>query len=107
MHEHGHLIGFYHEHQRPDRDRYIRVLTNNIPPPIELDGKGSDDDSRDSIVLILNDSTPQTLALQTMATLDKMKARIHYEAKNNIALAQLRYKKDYDKKFCKEKVIHS
>ena len=40
-----------------------------------------------------------------MVSLNKMKTRIHYEAKDNIDLAQMRYKKDRDKKFCKEKVI--
>ncbi|KAK1968928.1 zincin [Colletotrichum sublineola] len=29
-HELGHVIGLTHEHQRPDRDRYIRVLTNRV-----------------------------------------------------------------------------
>ena len=41
------------------------------------------------------------------AMADKMKVvrdSIHYKAKENIDLAQRRYKKDYDKKFCKRKV---
>ncbi|KAG7405780.1 Zinc metalloproteinase nas-5 [Fusarium oxysporum f. sp. raphani] len=29
-HELGHLIGLIHEHQRPDRDQFIRVLTDRI-----------------------------------------------------------------------------
>lgn len=33
LHELGHLIGLFHEHQRPDRDNYIRVNHNNVAPP--------------------------------------------------------------------------
>ena len=32
MHEIGHAIGLYHEHQRPDRDNYIKVHMENIAP---------------------------------------------------------------------------
>jgi hypothetical protein len=31
-HEIGHLLGFTHEHQRPDRDLFITVLWENIRP---------------------------------------------------------------------------
>lgn len=32
MHELGHAFGLTHEHQRADRDRYIRVLWENLEP---------------------------------------------------------------------------
>ena len=32
LHELGHVIGLLHEHQRPDRDKYIKVLYKNIEP---------------------------------------------------------------------------
>lgn len=32
-----HALGFRHEHQRPDRDEYIQVLTDNIDPAMRND----------------------------------------------------------------------
>jgi bone morphogenetic protein 1 len=47
VHELGHVVGFWHEHTRPDRDDYIKVVYENIQenqdynfqkmPPNEID----------------------------------------------------------------------
>ncbi|KAL7061291.1 hypothetical protein AAHC03_010251 [Spirometra sp. Aus1] len=32
MHQLGHVLGFYHEQSRPDRDDFVEILTKNILP---------------------------------------------------------------------------
>ena len=32
VHELGHVIGFWHEHTRPDRDDHVEIIYKNIMP---------------------------------------------------------------------------
>ncbi|XP_048585077.1 uncharacterized protein LOC5521463 isoform X2 [Nematostella vectensis] len=50
VHEIAHVVGFFHEHSRPDRDKYIKISWDNIMPdmvdnfiaetPEEVDSRG-------------------------------------------------------------------
>ena len=36
LHEMGHCVGFYHEHQRPDRDQYVKIHKENIQKGVNI-----------------------------------------------------------------------
>ncbi len=50
IHELGHCLGLYHEHQRPDRDSYVKVFFENI-----LSSEAEEFDKRDNPLYVESD----------------------------------------------------
>ena len=63
LHELMHVLGFYHEHQRPDRDQQIRIVRKNIPR--ELIGNEKYSLDVDSVVPIDTDYNVRRSSLST------------------------------------------
>ncbi|XP_077973794.1 bone morphogenetic protein 1-like [Styela clava] len=49
VHELGHVIGFWHEHTRPDRDRHIEIIYKNIQPGQEYNFEKMDSSEINSL----------------------------------------------------------
>lgn len=51
VHELGHVVGFWHEHTRPDRDKHVEIITNNIMPKQEYNFNKLTDEEVNSLGL--------------------------------------------------------
>ncbi|XP_065821828.1 bone morphogenetic protein 1-like isoform X4 [Labrus bergylta] len=49
VHELGHVIGFWHEHTRPDRDQHVSIIRDNIQPGQEYNFLKMEPDEVDSL----------------------------------------------------------
>lgn len=61
MHEIGHSIGLYHEQSRPDRDRYVTIIWNNIQKGVSY-----------------NFNKQKTSAIDSLGTHYDYKSMMHY-----------------------------
>ena len=72
----------------------VSFLYRKAVLPIEAEAEGSQEESNGS-----DGPSPKS----TIALMKSVGNNIHSAAKSNIDLAQIRYKKDHDKKFCPQK----
>ncbi|KAG9511404.1 Tolloid-like protein 1, partial [Fragariocoptes setiger] len=67
VHELGHVVGFWHEHTRPDRDQHVQIINQNILPDHRTDFNKLTDDEVNSLGLAYDYDSIMHYATNTFA----------------------------------------